>query len=44
MARERGLPLAEDKEERIVLHSKAGRRGRRGVAEKAKRLGVIFDD
>ena len=36
VARERGLPLAEDKEERLVLRSKAERRGRRGVVEKVK--------
>ena len=28
VAREQALPLAEDKEERLVLHSKAGSRGR----------------
>ena len=44
VARERGLPLAEDKEERLILCSKAERRGRRGVAEKVKWLGVILHD
>ena len=44
VAAERCLPLAEDKEERLALQSKSGRRGRRGVAEKVKRLGVIFDE
>ena len=44
VAAERGLPLAEDKEERLVLRSKNGRRGRRGVAEKVKWLGVILDE
>ena len=44
VARERGLPLAEDKEKRLVLRSKAGRRERRGVVEKMKWLGVILDD
>ena len=36
VARERGFPLAEDKEELLILRSKARRRGRRGVAEKVK--------
>ena len=44
VAREWGLPLAEDKEERLALRSKAGRRGRSGVAEKVKWLRVILDD
>ena len=44
VATEQGLPLAEEKEERLILRSKAGRRGRRGVAEKVKWLGVILDD
>ena len=44
VAAERGLPLAEDKEERLVLRCKYGRRGRRGVAEKVKWLGVILDE
>ena len=43
VAVERGLPLAEDKEERLVLRSGGGRRGRRGVCEKVKWLGVILD-
>ena len=44
VATEHGLPLAEDKEERLVLRSSAGRRGRRGVAEKVKWLGGILDE
>ena len=44
VAAERGLPLAEDKEERLVLRCRSGRRGRRGVAEKVKWLGVILDE
>ena len=40
---ERGLPLAEDKEENLVLRDKVGRRGRRGIAAKVKWLGVILD-
>ena len=44
VAREWGLPLAENKKERLILHSKAGRRGRRGVGEKVKWLGVILDN
>ena len=39
----RGLLLAEDKEERLVLWGGGGRRGRRGVCEKVKWLGVILD-
>ena len=44
VAGKRGLPLAEDKEERLILRDKTGRRGRRGVAEKVKWLGVILDE
>ena len=44
VAAERGLPLAEDKEERLVLRNRNGRRGRQGVAEKVKWLGVILDE
>ena len=44
VAAEHGLPLAEDKEERLVLRNKNGRRGRRAVAEKVKWLGVILDE
>ena len=44
VAGERGLPLAEDKEECLILREKTGRRGRRGVAEKLKWLGVILDE
>lgn len=36
VAMDQGLPLAEDKEESVVLRSKFGRRGRRGVVEKLK--------
>ena len=36
VAAECRLPLAEDKEERLVLRSKSGRRGRKGVAERFK--------
>ena len=42
VAVERGLPLAEDKEERLILLGRDGRRGRRGVGEKVKWLGVIL--
>ena len=38
------LPLAEDKEERLVLRNSSGKRGRRGVAEKVKWLGVILEE
>ena len=44
VAAEHGLPLAEDKEERLVLRSRAGRRGRRGVSEEVKWLGMILDE
>ena len=44
VAGERGLPLAGDKEERLVLRDKLGRRGRRGVVEKVKWLGIILDE
>ena len=44
VAAERGLPLAEHKEERLVLRNRNGRRGRRGIAEKVKWLGVILDE
>ena len=40
----RGVPLAEDKEECLILRDKKGRRGRRGVVEKVKWLGVILDE
>ena len=43
VAVERGLPLTKDKEESLILREKAGRRERRGVAEKVKWLGVILD-
>ena len=36
VAGERGLPLTEDKEERLILRDRAGRRGQRGIAEKVK--------
>ena len=39
-----GLPLLEDKEERLILRDKARRRGRRGIVEKVKWLGVILDE
>lgn len=42
VAAERGLPLTEDKEERLILRGGGGRRGRRGVCEKVKWLGVIL--
>ena len=38
------LPLAEDKEEMLVLRDKRGRRGRRWTVEKVKWLGVLLDD
>ena len=44
VAGERGLPLAEDKEERVILQGGDGRRGRRGDCEKVKWLGVILDE
>ena len=44
VAREQGLPLAEDTEERLILRDRAGRRGRRGIAEKVKWLEVILDE
>ena len=44
VAAEHHLPLTEDKKERLVLRNNSGRRGRRGVAEKLKWLGVIFDE
>lgn len=44
VAMEWSFPLAEDKEERLILRSKSGRRGRRGVAEQVKWLWVILDD
>ena len=42
VAAERGLPLAKDKEERLILRGGGGRRGKRGVCEKVKWLGVIL--
>lgn len=36
--------LAEDKEERLILRNPSGRRGRRGIGEKVKWLGVILYD
>ena len=44
VAGERGLPLDEDKEERLILRNRAGRRARRAIAEKVKWLGVILDE
>ena len=44
VAGERGLPLAKNKKERLILRARAGRRGRRGIAEKGKWLGVIPDE
>ena len=44
VAAERGLPLSEDKEERLILRGGGGRRGRRGDCEKVKWLGVILDE
>lgn len=38
------LPLAEDKEDRVILRSKGGRRGRRGEVVKVKSVGVILDE
>lgn len=38
------LPLVEDKKERLILCSKSGRRGRGGMAEKVKSLGVVLVD
>ena len=42
VATERSLPLAEDKEERLILRGGGSRRGRRGVCENVKWLGVIL--
>ena len=44
VADERGLLLAEDKEERLILRGGNGRRGRRGACEKVKWLVVILDE
>ena len=44
VAGERGLPLAQDMEERLILRDRAGCRGRRGMAAKVKRLGVILHE
>ena len=44
VAAERSLPLAEDKEERIILRGGGDRRGRRGDGEKVKWLWVIVDE
>ena len=44
VAAERGLPLAEDKEERLILRCGGGRRGRTETCEKVKWLGVILDE
>lgn len=44
VAEELRLPLAEDKEERLILRSKGDRRGGRGEVEKVKWLGVILDE
>ena len=43
-AAERGLPLAEHKQECLILRNKIGRRGRHGMTEKVKWLGVILDE
>ena len=43
VAGEWGLPLAEDKEELLILRDGAGRRGQRGIGEKVKWLRVILD-
>ena len=44
VAAECGLPLLEDKEERLILRGGGGRRGKRGTCEKVKWLGVILDE
>ena len=44
VAAECGLTLAEDKEERLVLRGRGGQRGKRGVCEKLKWLGVILNE
>ena len=36
VAAEHGLPLAEDKEEHLILRGRGGQRGKRGVCEKVK--------
>ena len=43
VAADRGLPLAEDKEEGLILIGGGGRRGKRGVSKKVMWLGVILD-
>ena len=43
VATEYGLPLAEDKEERLILRGGGARWGKRGACEKVKWLGVILD-
>ena len=44
VAIERSLPHAEDKDERLVLRDRNGRRGRRRVVERVKWLVVIVDE
>ena len=44
VAGEWGLPLMEDKKERLILHSPIECRGRQGMAEKVNWLGVILDE
>ena len=44
VATEKGLPLAEDKEERLILRGGGGHRGKRGDCKKVKLLCVILDE
>ena len=44
VATDRGLPLAEDKEEQLILRSGGGCRGKRGDCEKVKWLSVILNE
>ena len=44
VAAEYCLPVTEDKEQRLVLRTRSGKRGRRGVAQKVKWLEVVLDE
>ena len=44
VAAKHGLSLAEDKEERLIFRDGGGRRGKRGICEKVKWLGLILDE
>lgn len=43
VAVDRGLPLVEDKEKRLINRNSWGKRGLQGMAEKVKWLGVILN-